>query len=149
MLKIGKNKWTKVFLWIFTIVLLGILVHVPLFFLYPNYNIAIEKNISDDYFHELAIDLKGDCYRISNNFEKHCPFPTREIHLSSSHTIVEININNKWYAYDPMFQLFFDGQNAMQISFDINRGYIPDYLQNYKHTMAFKKVHFYHHWYFI
>lgn len=125
------------------------LLHLPMFFLYPNYNTAVRMNITENYFHELADTLQGDCYRISNSFSRECPFPTREVHLSSEHTLVEIRINDKWYAYDPLFKRFFDKQNVAQISFDVNRNYKAPYLEGYKYKESFRKIYYYHNWYFI
>ena len=131
------------------ICLLYAVLHFPLFFLYPNYNSPVKMNISEGFFHELSDSLNGDCYRISKNFERECPFPTREVHLNSEHTIVEIKINKKWYAYDPLFKTFFDNQNVTQISYDMSRSHTPNYLRNYMYKESFKNVYFYHHWYFI
>ena len=121
----------------------------PIFFMYPNHKERIKRNIDRSYFDSLSDTLLGDCYRITENFELECPFPTREVHLSGEHTIVEIKINNKWYAYDPLYKKFFNFNDVMKISFDVNRGYIAPYMQDYKYTYAFKEVRYYHNLYFI
>jgi len=131
------------------VILIYLLLLTPIFFMYPNQKESVKRNISRGYFDMLSDTLKGDCYRISQDFAVECPFPTREVHLSGVHTIVEININNKWYAYDPLYQKFFNYNDAIRISFDVNRGYIPPYLENYKYTYAFKDVKYYHNFYFI
>ena len=125
------------------------LVHLPLFYLYPNYGQPLNKNISLEYFYSMTDSLQGDCLRIARNFSRECPFPTREIHLNSEHTIVEILINNKWYAYDPSFKKFFNNKNVVQLSYDVRRGHIADYMKNYAYTESFKKVRYYHHIYFV
>jgi hypothetical protein len=126
-----------------------ILLLSPIFFMYPNQKERVKRNIDRDYFDTLSDTLTGDCYRISQNFALECPFPTRAVHLSGDHTIVEIKINNKWYAYDPLYQKFFNFNDAIKISFDVNRGYIAPYLENYHYTYAFKDVKYYHNYYFI
>lgn len=126
-----------------------ILLHIPLSFLYPNHNEPIRKNIEPEYFMELTYDLEGDCYRVSRSFIRECPFNVREVHLSSAHTIVEIQINGKWHAYDPLFKIFFNHQNAAQLSFDVRRGYIPEEMEDYPYIEEFKEIYYYHHWYFV
>jgi hypothetical protein len=130
------------------VVVYGLLIS-PIFFLYPNHNRPLDKNIEKKFFHEISDELKGDCYRICQNFSRECPFPNREIHLNSEHTIVEIFINEKWYAYDPLFKKFFNDNNVIQISFDVNRGYMPTYLENYEYASSFKEVKYYHSHYFV
>jgi hypothetical protein len=122
---------------------------LPVFFMYPNFNNPVKKNIPLEYFTDLSENLKGDCLRISQNFARECPFPTREVHLNSEHTIVEININDKWYAYDPLYKKFFNESNAIKISYDVNRGYTPSFLKDYEYAHAFKNVKYYHSYYFI
>jgi hypothetical protein len=121
----------------------------PIFFIYSNFNKSIKRNISEEYFYGITTTGGGDCYRIAQNFMKDCPFPTREIHLNSEHTIVEIFINEKWYAYDPMFKKFFNNYSVLKISMDVNRGYIPDYMENYEYASSFKEMKFYHSFYFV
>ncbi len=121
----------------------------PIFFMYPNYNTSIKRNISKEFFYDLSNYNGGDCYRISQNFMKDCPFPTREVHLNSEHTIVEILINERWYAYDPMLKRFFDNQNVLKVSMDVNRGYIPAYMEDYEYANSFKEIKFYHSYYFV
>jgi hypothetical protein len=128
------------------IYLMGLL---PLFFLYPNHGEPVKRNISRTYFHDLAEDLDGDCYRIAKTFIQECPFPAREIHLDGQHTIVEIQINGVWMAYDPQLQIFFDEQNVAQIAFDLRRGHVPPKLQNHPHRDAFEKPYYYHSAFFI
>jgi hypothetical protein len=122
---------------------------VPLFFIYPKNYIANRINFNIEYFDSLASNLDGDCYRMAREFIKECPFPARRVHLNSEHTIVEIWMNGKWYAYDPLYKIFFNRQSAVQISFDITRGYVPQYLEDYPYVNAFKKLRYYHNWYFI
>lgn len=122
---------------------------IPLFFMYPKNNLPNRINFNLEYFDSLANQLDGDCYRISRSFIKECPFPARRVHLNSEHTIVEIQLNGKWYAYDPLYKKFFNRQNAIQLSFDVSRGYIPDYLEDYPYVDAFKKVRYYHNFYFM
>lgn len=124
-------------------------IHLPLFFLYPNYNEPLRKNIEEEFFHDLASDLTGDCERISKNFQRECPFPTREVHLNSEHTIVEIKINKKWYAYDPSFKKFFNNKNVVQIAYDVNRNYIGSSLKGYPYAKSFKHFDYYHNLYFV
>lgn len=122
---------------------------IPLFFMYPKNNIPNRINFKLEYFDSLANQLDGDCYRISRTFIKECPFPARRIHLNSEHTIVEIQMNGKWYAYDPLYKRFFDRHNAIQVSFDVSRGYVPDYLEDYPFVDSFKKIRYYHNLYYI
>jgi hypothetical protein len=126
-----------------------ILLISPIFFLYPNFNIAVKKNIEREYFLKLSEPLTGDCLRISQNFAKECPFPTREVHLNSEHTIVEILINEKWYAYDPLYKKFFNDYNVVKVSFDVSRGYIPPYLKDYPYAHSFKNIKYFHNYYFV
>jgi hypothetical protein len=121
----------------------------PVFFLYSNFNTPIKKNIEKEYFIAMSDTLRGDCYRISQNFARECPFPTREVHLNSEHTIVEILINEKWYAYDPLYKKFFNDNNVIKISFDVNRGYMPSYLKDYPYAHSFSDVKYYHSYYFL
>lgn len=120
----------------------------PIFFMYPNHDNRIRKNITKDYFDSIAVKLEGDCYRVSHNFALECPFPTREVHLASEHTIVEILINDKWYAYDPLFQIMFEN-SVVKTAFDVNRGYIPEYLEDYEYILSFREFKFYHSYYFV
>jgi hypothetical protein len=131
------------------VLILYFLGHLPLFFLYPNYDQPLRKNIDLDYFYAINDTLQGDCLRVARNFAKECPFPTREVHLNSEHTIVEILINEKWYAYDPSFSKFFNNKNAVQLSYDVRRGYIAEYMKDYPYTESFKKIRYYHHFYFV
>lgn len=126
-----------------------LLMILPIFFMYPNYNTAIKRNISMEYFYELTDTSGGDCYRVAQNFMKDCPFPTREVHLSSEHTIVEILINERWYAYDPLKMRFFSNHNVLKVSLDVSRGYIPDYMEDYEYANSFKEVKYYHSFYFV
>ena len=126
-----------------------VLLHIPIFFLYPNHNKAVRKNIDDEFFHNLSNNLSGDCLRITKKFVMECPFPTREIHLNGEHTIVEIKINNKCYAYDPSFKIFFNDKNVAELSYDVRRNYISEELNDYPYTDSFKKINYYHNTYFI
>lgn len=123
--------------------------HLPLFFLCPNYDQDLNKNIDLEYFYSMTDTLQGDCLRISRNFAQECPFPRREIHLNSEHTIVEILINDKWYAYDPSFKNFFNDKNAVQLSYDLRRGHVADYLKDYAYADSFKKIRYYNHFYYV
>jgi len=139
---------------IIKILSLGIIVFyflmlIPVFFMYPKYNQPIELNFQKEWFTEFSKHLKGDCFRKAQDFIRENPFPSREVHLNSIHTIVEININGKWIAYDPCLDLFFDNQNVAQISFDVKRGYIMESMKNYPYKDAFVDFHYYHNFYFI
>jgi hypothetical protein len=125
------------------------ILHLPLFFLYPNYKMPLRKNIDDAFFHTLAASLSGDCERVAKNFIRECPFPAREVHLNSEHTIVEIKINKKWYAYDPYYQRFFNNKNVVQIAYDVNRNYIGTSLDDYPYAHSFKNFDYYHNLYFV
>jgi hypothetical protein len=130
--------------------LLYLLLLSPLLFLYPNNNqIVVIPDAISGYLNQLSDSLTGDCFRKSQKFIMLCALPSREVHLSSKHTIVEVQISKKWIAYDPTYKLFFGGKNAIQTSFDINRGYIPTYMQNYPYANSFKQVRFYHNLYFV
>lgn len=131
------------------ICLIYLLMLIPVFFLYPNYNSSIKLNYDKKWFTDIAVQLKGDCFRKAQDFKRKCPFPTREIHLNSEHTIVEILINNMWIAYDPCMDKFFDNYNVIQISFDVNRNFFMESLKNYPYQKSFKHIHFYHNYYFI
>jgi hypothetical protein len=146
LLKLSPKLWMKVFAAAISIYLLGL---TPLLFLYPNHGDPVKRNISRTYFHNLAEDLDGDCYRVSKVFIKECPFPAREIHLDGQHTIVEIQINGVWMAYDPQLQIFFDEQNVAQLMFDLKRGHVHPKLENHPHQEAFLKPYYYHNAFFI
>ncbi|MCX6230284.1 MAG: hypothetical protein NTZ33_01955 [Bacteroidetes bacterium] len=133
---------------IFITVCIYLLMLIPVFFLYPNYNQPIKENFDPLWLTNISSKLEGDCYRKTRNFIRECPFPCREIHLNSEHTLVEIEINNKWIAYDPCFNLLFNGQNIVQLSADVNRGYTPPYLITYPYKNALKKFRYYHNFYF-
>ncbi|MEI6821769.1 MAG: hypothetical protein WCL51_07515 [Bacteroidota bacterium] len=125
-----------------------VLMLLPLFFLYPNYNQPIKENFDPKWLINISNNIQGDCFRKARNFIKECPFPCREVHLNSEHTIVEIMINQKWIAFDPVYNLYFDDENVVQISSDINRGYTPPYLAKYPYKDSFKKFRYYHNTYF-
>jgi len=139
----------KIILISFSILFLYIIMLIPIFYLYPQYNKPIKLNFKKEWFTEISSELKGDCFRRVQDFRRKCPFPTREIHLNSKHTLVEVKINRKWIAYDPSFDMFFNNLNVVQVSFDVNRGFYMDELQNYKYKDEFKKFYFYHNFYFI
>lgn len=141
--------YKKALLAIFLASLVYALLISPIFFLYPHFNDSIKKNIEKEFFNEISDNIKGDCYRICQSFDRECPFPTREVHLNSEHTIVEILINGKWYAYDPLYKKSFRDKNVIQISFDVKRGYMPTYLKGYAYANSFKEVKYYHSHYFV
>ena len=118
--------------------------------MYPRHNEkeSIHPTI-EEYFLELSDSLSGDCYRRSQRFIIESVLPSREIHLNSEHTIVEVNIKGKWFAYDPLFKKFFNGKSALQVSIDINRGYVPIYMEDYIFTDSFKNIKYYHSRYFV
>jgi len=130
-------------------VCLYLIMLAPIFILYPNFNKPIKENFDPLWLTNISAKLKGDCFRRTRNFIKECPFPSREVHLNSEHTLVEIEINGKWIAYDPCFDLLFNDQNIVQLSEDVNRGYIPTYLLNYPYRNALKKFRYYHNFYFV
>lgn len=134
---------------ILSIVILYLLMPVPLFFLYPKFNEPTKLNFDSTWISNISHDISGDCYRKVQNFIRECPFPTREIHLNSEHTLCEIKIQGKWILYDPTYQMFFDNQNIVQVSFDVKRKYIPDYLKNYPFLDSLSDFHYYHKFYYI
>lgn len=145
-----KRRITKtIILSTISIIIIYLLMLTPIFFVYPNYNKSIKLNYDKKWFTDISIQLKGDCFRKTQDFRRKCPFPTREIHLNSQHTLVEILINKKWIAYDPCFDKFFDNYNVTQISFDINRNYTMESLKNYPYKDSFYHFHFYNNYYFI
>lgn len=148
-LRIIKKYRKKIIILAIGVLLAYIFMLLPIFYLYPQYNKPVKLNYYKEWFTEIANDLKGDCFRKVQDFRRRCPFPTREIHLSSKHTVVEININRKWIAYDPSFDMFFSNLNVIQISFDVNRGFYMDELENYSYKDDFKRIYFYHNYYFI
>ena len=125
-----------------------VLMLTPVFFLYPNYNLAVKENFDPKWLTNISAKLEGDCFRKTRNFIKECPFPCREVHLNSEHTMVEISINRKWIAYDPEFNMYFNDENVVQLSDDVNRGYIPPCLTNYPFKYSLKKFRYYHNFYF-
>jgi len=143
-----KRYKTSIFVFL-TILVIYVLMLFPLLFLYPNYNKPIKENFDPVWLSNISKKLEGDCFRRTRNFIKACPFPCREVHLSSEHTLVEIEISGTWIAYDPCYNLLFNDQNIVQLSADINRGYIPSYLQNYPYRNALKKFRYYHNLYFV
>jgi hypothetical protein len=131
-------------------VVIYLLLISPIFFVYPKYDESqpIHHEL-EDYFNDLSDSLTGDCYRKSQKFIIENVLPTREVHLNSEHTIVEINIKGKWIAYDPLYKMFFGNKNAIQVSFDITRGYIPEYMKNYPFVNSFKNIKYYHSKYYV
>jgi hypothetical protein len=147
--KINIIKYRKYLVYCTAIGIFYLLLISPIFFLYPNYSLDIKKNIEDKYFENLSKSLTGDCLRKTQEFMKVCPFPTREIHLSSNHTICEILINEKWYAYETTQNFFFNDLNIMQISYDFKRGQVPNLLKDYTYLESLKNVKYYHNNYFV
>jgi hypothetical protein len=144
-----KNNRKKIIILLICLIAAYFLMLIPIFYLYPQYNKPVKLNYKKEWFTEISSELKGDCFRKVQDFRRRCPFPTREVHLSSKHTLVEIKINRKWIAYDPSVDLFFSNLNAAQISFDVNRGFYMDELENYSYKDDFKRIYFYHNYYFI
>lgn len=122
---------------------------LPLLFIYPNFNKPVRFFYDKQWFSEIAKNLKGDCFRKAQDFKRRCPFPAREVHLNGVHTILEIKINNKWIAYDPSYDTFFENYNVTQISFDVKRNYIMDSMSEYPYKYSFSHFHFYHNFYFL
>lgn len=142
--------WIKVGRGIMFAAMAYILLISPIFFMYPRHN---EKEVLpptiEEYFLTLSDSLTGDCYRMSQRFIIESVLPSREIHLNSEHTIVEVNIKGKWFAYDPLYKIFFNNKSALQVSIDVNRGYIPDYMEDYPYTQSFRNIKYYHSRYFV
>lgn len=143
---ITKRRILIVFTGLFVLYFLMLL---PVFFMYPRHRENIELTIEPEYFYQVSDTLKGDCFRQVRKFIKYCAFPTREVHLNSNHTIVEILINGKWVAFDPLYKTFFNFSDTRRLSFDVNRNYTPHSLIGYKYRKDFADFKFYHHWYFI
>jgi hypothetical protein len=139
----------KILLMGILLILIYILMLVPIFFLYPNYNNSIKLNFEKKWFTDISKTLSGDCFRKVQDFRRKCPFPTREIHLNSEHTIVEVKINSIWIAYDPSYDLFFNNYNVTQISFDVNRKFLIDVLKKYPYKNSYHHYHFYNNMYFL
>lgn len=71
--------------------LLYLLLLSPLLFLYSNNNqIVVIPDAISGYLNQLSDSLTGDCFRKSQKFIMLCALPSREVHLSSKHTIVEV-----------------------------------------------------------
>ena len=146
--KLSESRFKSLYLGIIIAGSIYLLMLIPIFFLYPNYNKPIKENFDPLWLTKISSKLDGDCYRKTRNFIRECPFSCREVHLNSEHTLVEIEINSKWIAYDPCFDLLFNDQNIVQLSADINRGYTQPCLINYPYKNALKKFRYYHNFYF-